>query len=60
MVGAIIIFGKNIFIFSFVIIDLATKLVKLGAHFLEVAKKIKCQKMNVNISYNQIRMNSLT
>jgi hypothetical protein len=47
MMGAIIIFEKNIFIVSDY--RLATKLVGLGAHCLEVAKKIKCQKMNVNI-----------
>jgi hypothetical protein len=46
MMGAIIIFGENIFIFSFVV----TKSVGLGCTCAEVAEKIKCQKMNVNFS----------
>ncbi len=32
-----------------------TKTIELGAHFLEVAKKIKCQKMNVNIFTTKLR-----
>jgi hypothetical protein len=40
--GAITIFGENIFIFSFVVMDWA------GCTFEEDTEKTKCQKMNVN------------
>ncbi len=48
--GAITIFRKNSFRFSFVDYGLMTKSVKARCTFEEVAKKTKCQKMNVNFS----------
>ncbi len=42
IMGAITIFGENIFIFSFVVMDWA------GCTFEEDTEKTKCQKMNVN------------
>ncbi len=45
---AITIFGKNIFIFSFVNYEMVTKSLGVGCTFEEVVKKTKCQKMNVN------------
>jgi hypothetical protein len=49
MMGAIIIFEENSFIFSFVSYGLVTKSFGARCRFEEVAKKTKCQKMNVNI-----------
>ncbi len=49
MMGAIIMFGKNNFILNFVGYGLVTKSLGVGCTFEEVAKKTKCQKMNVNI-----------
>ncbi len=50
MVGAIIIFGENSFIFTFVGYGLVTKSLAAGCTFEKVAEKTKCQKMmNVNI-----------
>jgi hypothetical protein len=49
MMGAIIIFGEKSFIFSFVGYGLGMKSLGAGSTFEEVAKKPKCQKMNVNI-----------
>jgi hypothetical protein len=60
MMGALTIFGKGGFIFSFVSYGLVTKSLEAGCTFEEVAEKIKCQKMNVNFFYNQSRMNPLT
>jgi hypothetical protein len=48
MIGAIPIFGKNSFIFSFVDYGLMTKSLGARCTFEEVAEKTKCQKMNVN------------
>ncbi len=48
MMSAIIIFGKNSFIFRFVSYGLVTKSLEAGSTFEKVAKKIKCEKMNVN------------
>jgi len=47
MKDAITIFGRNIFIFRFVDYGLVTKSLGVGCTFEEVAKKTKCQKMNV-------------
>jgi hypothetical protein len=49
MMGAIIMFGKNNFTWNFVGYGLVTKSLGVGCTFEEVAKKTKCQKMNVNI-----------
>jgi hypothetical protein len=46
--GAITIFGKNSFIFSFVDYGLVKKSLGASCTFEEVAEKTKCQKMNVN------------
>jgi hypothetical protein len=51
---------ESSFKFSFVSYGLVTKSLEAGCTFEEVAEKIKCQKMNVNVFYNQIRMNHLT
>jgi hypothetical protein len=48
MMGALTIFGKGGFIFSFVSYGLVTKSLGAGCTFEEVAEKIKCQKMNVD------------
>ncbi len=48
MMGALNIFGKGSFKFSFVSYGLVTKSLEVGCTFEEVAEKIKCQKMNVN------------
>jgi len=50
MMGAITIFRKNSFRFSFVDYGLMTKSFGARCTFEEVAEKTKCQKMNVNFS----------
>jgi hypothetical protein len=47
MMGAIIMFGKNNIILNFVGYGLVTKSLGVGCTFEEVAKKTKCQKMNI-------------
>jgi hypothetical protein len=47
--GAIIIFGKSSFMFSFVGYGLVTKSFGAGCTFEEMVEKTKCQKMNVNL-----------
>jgi len=49
MMSAIIIFEENSLISSFMSYGLVKKSLKVGCTFEEGAKKIKCQKMNVNI-----------
>jgi hypothetical protein len=49
MMGAIIMFGKSNFLLNFVGYGLVTMSLAVGCTFEEVAKKTKCQKMNVNI-----------
>jgi hypothetical protein len=46
---AMITFGKNSFIFSFVGYGLVTKSFGAGCTFDEMGEKTKCQKMNVNL-----------
>ncbi len=54
MMGTIIIFGENGFIFNFL------GLVTWGwVHIQGGVEKIKCQKINVIFFYKQIRMNRL-
>ncbi len=48
MMSAITIFEESCFIFSFVSYGLVTKSFGIGCTFEQVAKKTKCQKMNVN------------
>jgi hypothetical protein len=48
MMGAITIFGKNSFIFSFVGYELVIKLLKDRCIVERVEEKTKFQKMNVN------------
>jgi hypothetical protein len=54
MMGALTIFGKGSFIFSFVSYGLVTKSLEAGCTFEEVAEKIKYQKMNVNVFTNKV------
>jgi hypothetical protein len=49
MIDAIITFGENSFIFSFVGYGLVTKSLATGCTFEKVAEKTKCGKMNVSI-----------
>jgi hypothetical protein len=59
MMGAIIIFGKNIFIFSFVIIDWQQS--QLGrVHIWEGGRENKMSKDECESFYNQTRMCHLT
>ncbi len=60
MIDAIITFGENNFIFSFVGYGLVTKSLAAGCTFEKVAEKTKCRKMNVNIFTIKFRMNHLT
>jgi acyl CoA:acetate/3-ketoacid CoA transferase beta subunit len=55
MIVAMIIFGENNFIFSFVGYGLVTKSLAAGCTFEKVAEKTKCEYF-----YNQIRMNHPT
>jgi hypothetical protein len=55
VMGAMIIFDENSFIFSIVSYGLVTKSFGARCTFEEVAKKTKCQKMNVNIFITKLR-----
>jgi len=55
MMGAIIIFGENSFIFCFVNYGLVTKSLGARCTFEKVVEKTKCQKMNVNIFTTKLR-----
>jgi hypothetical protein len=59
MMGAIIIFGKNIFKFSFVIIDWWQSQLN-WVHIWKGGKENKMSKDECKYFYNQIRMNHLT
>jgi hypothetical protein len=60
MMNAITIFEENNFIFSFVSNGLVKKSFDTRCTFEEVARKTRHQKMDVNLFYNEIRMNHLT
>jgi hypothetical protein len=55
MMSAITIFEESSFIFSFARYELVTKSFGTGCTFEEVAKKTKCQKMNVNLFTTKLR-----
>jgi hypothetical protein len=59
MMGAIIIFGENIFIFNFVIIDRWQSQLS-WVHIWGGGRENKMSKDECESFYNQIRMNDLT
>ncbi len=60
MIDAIITFGENSFIFSFVGYGLVTKSLAAECTLEKVAEKTKMSKDEYEYFHNQIRMNHLT